>query len=619
MEDRIHVLPEIIASQIAAGEVVETPSSAVKEMMENAVDAGARSVTVNFSNGGRDLIQVIDDGCGMSPADAVRAFECHATSKITTLEDIYALRTFGFRGEALSSIAAVSQVELLTRRDGDEVGTRVVIAGGEAVSKSAAACPKGSQFTVRNIFYNTPARRKFIDGRETGLLKAMRSEFRRVALCHPEVAFTLLNSSTPIYSLPVQTLAERIVGIMGQGIKPNLLEVGVSTSIAEVRGYVGQPSHHSRGGEQFMFVNGRYFASPYLAKAVQKAYAHLIPDDAKPSFFIFLTVDPDTVDVNVHAKKTEVRFTDEASLWQILHAAVRETLAKTGAVPLMDFDTEQSVEIPVRSSRTVYSEPRSTTRASYNPFTATPDNSSISADPESVIRSDEAFSSGNVANDFDFSPSAYASSAVEEFELVEAGDATAAQQLLRFGEVESLSVIHGRYCTSLRDGRLILTDLSRAREAILYDSILRGAETGHCPSQQLLFPETISLGDEQMQTLKQHADDFDTLGFDLRFGPDGTVTLEGVPAQAVSEDAAEVLRQILDEIAGEVDGTSRAERMASSIARSGAYSRNTYTAEEARNVIGALGQIAERTYTPGGKRIETEIGLETIRSIMDQR
>ena len=316
MADCIKLLPEIVANQIKAGEVVESPSSVVKEMMENAIDAGATEVTVNFVNGGRDLVQIIDNGRGMSPTDARMAFECHATIKIASLDDIYALHTFGFRGEALSSIAAVSQVELLTRQADDEVGTRTLINGGEFVSQTPIATPVGSQFLVKNLFYNTPARRKFINSKESSLTADIKREFRRVALCHPEVSCTLMSNGAPLYNLPASTLVERVVGVMGNATKRNLLEVDVETSIASIKGFVGRPeTARNNSSEQYMFVNGRFFRSLYLNKAVAKAYEKLIPERAFPSFFLYLTVDAERVDVNVHAQKTEVKFADNEAIW----------------------------------------------------------------------------------------------------------------------------------------------------------------------------------------------------------------------------------------------------------------------------------------------------------------
>lgn len=368
MADRIRLLPEIVANQIAAGEVVNRPSSVVKEMMENAIDAGAQRVKVNFRDGGKELIQIVDDGCGMSPIDARLAFDRHATSKIRAVEDIYALSTFGFRGEALASIAAVAQVELLTRQEGDEVGTATRINGGQFASQEPAACPVGSQFFVRNLFYNVPARRRFLD-KSTASASQIKAEFQRVALCNPRVAFELYANDAPLYRLEAASAAGRIVDVVGRHIKQNLLEVGADTSIASVAGFIGRPAAAKRRNtEQYLFVNGRYFKSAYLSSAILKAYEKLIPEGAQPSYFLYLTLDPERIDVNVHPQKTEVKFADETAVWQIVNAAVRETLARTGAVPMMDFDDEAAVEIPVLERGAVYAEPRATSDDGYNPF-----------------------------------------------------------------------------------------------------------------------------------------------------------------------------------------------------------------------------------------------------------
>lgn len=368
MADKIKLLPEVVANQIAAGEVVNRPSSVVKELMENAIDAGATSVKVNFRDGGKELIQVIDDGCGMSPIDARMAFDRHATSKIREVEDIYRLSTFGFRGEALPSIAAVAQVELRSRQEGDELGTQTEINGGEFAGQNPVMCPVGSQFFVRNLFYNVPARRRFLDKSTTSATQ-IKSEFRRVALCYPKIAFELYANDAPVYSLMPGGLAGRIVDLVGKHIKPNLLDVSADTSIASITGFIGRPSSaKKRNAEQYLFVNGRFFKSNYIVSAILKAYEKLIPTGTQPSFFLYLTIDTARIDVNVHPQKTEVKFSDEEAVWQIVNAAVRETLGKTGAVPMMDFDHEEAVDIPVLDERSVYTMPRAMSNSSYNPF-----------------------------------------------------------------------------------------------------------------------------------------------------------------------------------------------------------------------------------------------------------
>lgn len=611
MADCIKLLPDIVANQIKAGEVVESPSSVVKEMMENAIDAGATSVTVNYVNGGRDLLQIIDNGRGMSPADARMAFECHATSKIASLEDIYALHTFGFRGEALSSIAAVSQVELLTRPHDSEIGTRTLINGGEFVSQTPVATPAGSQFLVRNIFYNTPARRKFIDKKEERLVQDIKREFRRVALCHPEVALELMNNGTPIYTLPEAGLAERIVDIMGDAMKRHLLEVDASTSIVKIEGYVGRPSAARRGGEHYMFVNGRFFASTQLKRAVLRAYDKLIPEGAEPSFFLYLTVDADRVDVNVHAKKTEVKFADEEAIWQILNAAVRETLAKSGAVPLMDFETEECVEIPVPQGGVLYPEPRATINDNYNPFAGDVAPRGISGGAKAV---EHEFDIVGINDNFGAMPfvdlSLGGADDGSTFEIIDVGES---EQFLEFESPElampqSITFVGRRYATMLLGGRLMLVDLARARERILYDGYMTMLGGGHSVTQQLLYPERLTVTAEEFDLMEEYAVDFAALGFDIRPVENCTVEVYGVPADASSERIDTAIYSLLQTLRSPQSVVeARREALAATLAHSESLCRERFTQQDAERLIVQLCSAGNISYTPTGKQIMAEI------------
>lgn len=614
MSDKIKLLPEIVANQIKAGEVVAYPSSAVKEMMENAVDAGADKITVNFRNGGRDLIQIVDNGCGMSPNDARMAFECHATSKISSVEDIYALHTFGFRGEALAAIAAVSQVELLSRQSDSEIGTQTIVNGGEFVSQKPVATPVGSQFLVRNIFYNTPARRKFIDNKEFKLVADIKNEFRRVALCHPEVEMELLNDGAPIYALPKSNLAERIVRTIGASVKNNLLEVGVETTIASISGFVGKPSSaRLRGGEQYMFVNGRFFKSPYLNKAILKAYEKLIPEGNIPSFFIYITVEADRVDVNVHAQKTEVKFADAEAVWQILNAAVRETLAKTGAVPLLDFDNESAIEIPVATRGVVYDEPRATTRDYYDPFASDngPCDLSTEAKPYGMAPNSD-FDSASAADDF------ILPSDDEEFEYIESGE-EATQQNLGMDAPESdgpdVMLVDRRYAMFRSNGRLYAADLIRARERVMYDSYMAMLGSSSSASQQLLFPETLTVSNDEYAILEEYSVDFAALGFDMEFVGDCTVCVRGIPADASDEKIDELVYDMILALSVPQDAAShRREQLAASIARNAAASKGVGTRQEAETLLKRLSASTDPGYSPSGRPILAEITADDIKN-----
>lgn len=583
---KIRLLPDSVANQIAAGEVVGNASSVVKEMAENAVDAGASLVTINFRADGRELVQVTDNGEGMTPADARLAFDKHATSKITSIEDIYRLQTFGFRGEALASIAAVAEVELTTRTENEELGCRIVMRGGEFVSQEQVVAPKGTTFKVRNLFFNVPARRKFIEDSEREAAK-IKTEFTRVALCHPEVAFMLYKDDAPLYNLPVAPLKGRIAGLMGKSIAAQLLEVGTTTSIVKVEGFVGRPeSAKKRNKEQYLFVNGRFFKSPYLHKAVLAAYDKLIPAGVFPSYFLYLTVDTDKVDVNVHPQKTEVKFSEDSEIWQIVNAAVRESLAKTGAVPMMDFEDEGEVEIPVYGSANgrQLREPASTINPYYNPFTAKPRQSSEGEGGGSVGSRSGALSGGFGAGLDDFM-SPYPSSAESELErefdssimeFIEGGEAVSeeSQQELALDQTAdyfrgAVPLVGGYVATSL-GGRLAIVDLARAREVLMfrrYISMLKGDVS---VGQALLFPERMVLSADDVELMRAQSDKFAAFGFDFAVVDQNTVEFSSLPADIDRGAIEELVYDMLDSLR---DGLGlsdkvRKERLAAILSKS---------------------------------------------------
>ena len=658
MADKIRLLPEVVANQIAAGEVVNRPASVVKEMMENAIDAGAASVKVNFRDGGKDLIQIVDDGCGMSPIDARMAFDRHATSKIGAVEDIYALHTFGFRGEALASIAAVAQVELRTRQAGDEVGTQTEINGGQFVSQNPVMCPVGSQFFVRNLFYNVPARRRFLD-KSTTSASQIKAEFQRIALCNPQIAFELYANDAPVYTLQSSSLAGRIVDVVGRHIKQNLLEVEADTSIARIEGYIGRPAAaKKRNTEQYLFVNGRFFKSSYLTSAIMKAYEKLIPESCQPSYFLFLTIDPGRIDVNVHPQKTEVKFADEEAVWQIINAAVRETLAKTGAVPLMDFDREGAVEIPVLQKGAVYSEPLAMSDSSYNPFReeyidpSAPDpnedftgfdvpyrdGGTVSATPAAGFRTGGGRSAASAfPRGGGFSIPASDGGEFEEFEsgggfeIVPGGgfdDSTldfipseAAPEQQRFDMDQGAGFtdpmpLPGGYVAALLNGRFVVVDVRRARERILYEDYLRMLGNGSSVSQQLLFPERLVLSGDEYALLEENAVEFASLGFDIDFCGEGAVEVKGTPADMPADSVDRLLFDLLQAFATPVPlADLRREKIAAVMARSGSKGAGrTLAREEAAVLLERLADTGNVSFSPSGKAITAEITPEDLRA-----
>lgn len=645
----IKLLPEIVANQIAAGEVVNAPSNVVKEMMENSIDAGARCVRVNFRNGGRDLIQIIDDGCGMSAVDARLAFDRHATSKIASIEDVYKLHTFGFRGEALASIAAVAEVELRTRREEDELGTLTTISGGEFRSQEPVSCSVGSQFVVRNLFYNVPSRRKFIDGDNSRLGSQIKQEFVRVALCNPDVEFELRQNDALIYSLSPTNRRGRIIDLMGKHIKSNLLDVEVSTSVVRIEGFVGRPqAAKRRNNEQYLFVNGRYFQSPAMQRTIVRSYEKLIPDGCMPSYFLYLTVDPDRVDVNVHPQKTTVKFADHDVILEIVQAAVRETLAKTGAVPMMDFSEQESFNIPVMGGeQRVYREPKASTNSSYNPFASEyidptapmPDvpftgfdvpyngamprgGESRGTAPVSTPVSVDGRGSETAEEEYYTLKSSLGGSTIEyideeddelcepRLEFAIGGQASKAS----FGEAMTLAtgLAVAHYAASI-----VVVNMQRAKERVLYEDILKSLSSGSAPSQRMFFAEEMILSLEEYALLEEHATEFAALGFEIEYRGEGHIAVAGRPALV---DMATPLDELLYALLGGIeDGRMPIDeehrRLASLMAERGSrgYGRGLSTAEVGV-MLKRLEECDNVSYTPSGAPIMAEISLDELRA-----
>ena len=684
MENKIRLLPEIVANQIAAGEVVESPSSVVKEMMDNAIDAGAKSVVVNFRNAGLELLQIVDDGCGMSPMDARMAFDRHATSKIKSFEDIYRLSTFGFRGEALASIAAVAQVELRTRQANDEVGTVTIVNGGEFISQNPTMCPVGSQFLVRNLFYTAPARRKFSSDKAK-IVTNIKREFRRVALCNPQVRCELMSNDMPIITLPSGTLLERIIDVVGRHIKSNLLEVAVDTSIVKVTGYVGRPAAAKKlNSEQYLFVNGRYFHSPQIYRSIMRAYEKLIPEKCTPSFFLYLTVDAERVDVNVSPHKTEVRFADAEDVNQIIHAAVRSTLAKSGNVAQIDFDNQVSIDIPVlgAGASTVYSEPRSVTNQEYNPFredyasepSADFDENAIVDDVplediaiappsvgvkpmrevvSSIGRNWSGQSAGGDVNDIprlrdvawadmpsaaefglDVPPQPIVSEVgyrdvascftgmlpeEEESSLEFVEEQSTVQQVLPHQmsmSFEDVMIAGNGYAIATSQGRLMIVDLRRAKERVLYDGYISSMWRGGCASQKLLFPEALTLSEDDYQLLEEHLVEFVALGFDIELLGEGRVELRGVPSSSVGDESDRLLYDLLQEVsqAGSAVDKMREDMVRVMAVRGSRAMGRSVLREDAEYLLRQLSECENYTYTPSGKVIMSEMTLQELKN-----
>lgn len=582
----LKVLPEHISNLIAAGEVVSRPASVVKELVENAVDAGASCVTVSIVDAGRTMIQIIDDGCGMTPEEAALCFERHATSKISEAADLDAISTFGFRGEALASVAAVSEVTLRTRRPEDQVGTKVVVTASELISSEPAATPVGSNFEIRNLFYNVPARRKFLKS-DSAELKHIVAEFIRIALTRPGMALRLISNGKDIYNLrPVANEAVRIRDLFGGDISKELVPVTTETSIVNVRGWIGAPEDARKtAGYQYLFVNGRYFRSPYLNKAVCIPYEKLIPDGYVPSYFLYLDISPDKVDVNVHPAKTEVKFEDEQMIFDIIKAVVREGLGRNAFTPSIDFDMKNAPEIPTIQSASgcgYVAPPKVDFDPLFNPFEM----------------------EGRLSRDnYVFEPS---------------GSVDGYGRLFRDENPDAgtpVIVLDGKYVVTPSEQGLCVVNIIRARERIFFERYQSCIAEEQPVVQQSLFPVTVKLNPSDYLALMDSLERLPGFGFDIRDFGDNTVVVYGLP-EGYSSDEESVRRGVDDIIAalGEEDPADDFRYvMAAGMAKSAARMRSgAVSEEEARLLVSQLRDCRCPSTTPDGHKVAVYITTEDL-------
>lgn len=599
---KLKVLPAQLANMIAAGEVVQRPSSVVKELMENAVDAGATQVSVIIEDSGRTLIQVIDNGVGMSPADAVLCFERHATSKIAEPEDLSDILTYGFRGEALASIAAVSEVVLKTRRSQDETAIQVRTGGGNETKTSTVAAPVGSNFAVRNLFFNTPARRKFLKS-DNIEFRHIVEEFTRVAITRPDISFTLAHNGKEIYVLnKAKSLKFRIVDLLGNSVVSDVVDLDTNAAELSIRGFVGRPdTARKTPGNQFFFVNGRYFRSAYFHKAVMKAYEGLIPEGVTPAYFIFLETDPHTIDVNVHPTKTEVKFEDDTVVFQLLYACVRETLGKNSFGASIDFNTEGAVELPKFSSNF----------GEYLGNAAPEIGGDPEFDPFNMVPGGDAFPEGSAVSSGYKVPdnlSSHVDASQDYGQLFENRTLPASRTL----------TIQGKYIITPTASGVMIVNISRARERIMYDRTIRIlSDAGVHFTQTALFPVEVEVGMDGALVLEGHADLLSRLGFDIRYENGGTVSVEGVPeGYSCEQGKVEVLlRELVNILSEETDSLQEImnQRLAERIAAtSSAGADSVRSPLEAQALIDTLFASDNAEFTSNGRRIITIVSVGDI-------
>lgn len=635
--DVIKLLPDSVANQIAAGEVIQRPASVIKELVENSIDAGATAVEIIVKDAGRTLIQVVDNGKGMTPTDARMAFERHATSKITAADDLYALHTMGFRGEALPSIAAVAQIDLRTMQPGETVGTRLQLSESQFVSQEACACRAGTNMMVKNLFFHMPARRKFLK-KDSVEMSHIMHEFERLALVNTDVEFTFISNDTTLFKLLRGSLKQRITALMGKAIGSQIIPIATETAIVKIDGFVGLPSHaRRRNAPQYFFVNGRNMRHPYFHKAVTSCYADLIAADMQPIYFISLQVDPATIDVNIHPQKHEIKFENEQAIWQIITAAVKQALGRVNAAGAIDFDSDDIPDIPVFMPDANATMPGIATNDNYNPFADDADfparsgfeiRSSINtADsprqprqaaplrrpatqrvPDDWDRLYESFvrrSEGPAPSEPE--PSAAASGHETETRADLSSPGTPALIDTTDSFSRHLSLNNKYIVLASREGLMII-DRHRAHMRVLYDRYLAEMQAVPRPSQKLLFPETVTLTPSQSTAMSAVSDLLERLGYDVSFLGDSVWAVNAVPS--VRGNAVEALTRMVAELAesGEAPDDLTVKPLARAMARSQALlPGQEITPEEDEALIAALLSSPEAAYSPDGLRTYTII------------
>lgn len=610
MSDIIHLLPDSIANQIAAGEVIQRPASVVKELVENSVDAGASHIRVDIKDAGRTLIRVIDNGKGMSAADARMAFERHATSKIKSAEDLFSLYTMGFRGEALASVAAVAHVELRTRQKGEDLGTRLAIAGSDLEDIEPDACAEGSNFSVKNLFFNIPARRKFLKKNDTEFRHIV-NEFERIVLANPGIAFSLYHNDIEILNLPVSGLRQRIINVYVKGLNEKLLSVNAESAMATVSGFIGRPdASKKRGALQFFFVNGRYMRHPYFHKAVMQAYDQLIPVGEMPDYFIYFTIDPASIDVNIHPTKTEIKFENEQPVWQILLAAVRESLAKSSAIPTIDFDREDAIEIPVyNGNNTCVKMPEIQVDPAYNPFKTTPPASSAFRRPE--------FDWGELDKHFrqESGTGLPDTEDIHPVEISAATDGVSSSGRLPAGAITPPYQYKERYLiTTLKSG-LAVIDQHRAHIRILFDRYAANIRNRQGVSQRLLFPEIAAFTPAEASMIPSFIEDLHYVGFELNDLGQGSYAISGLPAGVEQLNPVSVVK---DAVSHAIETGLRVKEeiccaLAMSLAKAAAIRPGKALSEdEIEHLLASLFSSPDPYLAPDGKTIMTILTDEEL-------
>jgi DNA mismatch repair protein MutL len=596
MSDIIQLLPDSVANQIAAGEVIQRPASVVKELMENAIDAGSSSVTVRLKDAGKTYIQVLDNGKGMTVNDARLCFERHATSKISEANDLFAIRTMGFRGEALASIAAIAEVSLKTKTVSSELGTHIRVNGSKIVSQEQDRVSEGTNITVRNLFFNVPARRKFLKSDQTELRHII-NEFSHAALAYPEIEFYLMHNDTTVFNLPKTQLKNRISGIFGKQMLQNLINIETDTSIVKISGFIGKPEYAKKTfGEQFLFVNQRFMKHPYFHKAIMKAYEDILPSDHYPAYFIFFETNPASIDINIHPTKTEIKFEDERSVWQILHAATREAIGKHNLSPTLDFSREGIIDIPVMKKDQEITVPTENINRQFNPFDA---DKNMEYDQGRRSAHQDWQKLYDTKNNQDLSPG-----------LGFSGEDNSEQ----INEIRYLQ-LKGKYILTPVKSGLMVIDQRRAHERILYEQHLDTLQKDAVNAQNTLFPETIELNSSDYRLCLELMEEIGKLGFDIRDFGHNCVIVHSIPANTAVPDIKSVIETLLEQYKNYQSELTldQHEKIARSTAVAAAvrYGKQL-DSQEMQKLVDQLFACSNPNTTPGGKTILNIIKLEDL-------
>ncbi|MBK5192903.1 MAG: DNA mismatch repair endonuclease MutL [Flavobacteriaceae bacterium] len=609
MSDVIHLLPDHVANQIAAGEVVQRPASVIKELLENAIDAGAKNIQVYVKESGKILVKVVDDGAGMSLTDARLSFERHATSKIKSAEDLFHLHTKGFRGEALASIAAIAHVELKTKREEDEVGTCIKIEGSQIISQEPCVTSRGTTISVKNLFYNIPARRNFLKS-DTVEIRHIIDEFQRVALAHPNIAFSLSHNSSELFQLSNTNYRQRITNILGGKTSEKLVPVNEETEIVTISGFVGKPEFAKRTrGEQFFFVNDRFIKSPYLNHAVTAAFEGLLKDKAFPSYFLYLTVDPKSIDINIHPTKTEIQFDDEHALYAILRSSIKHSLGQFNVAPVLDFERDPSLDTPYNFENKPAASPQIEVDRNFNPFK---NESGSGSGFRSAFKKDSGDWEGlytGLKSDSNFIDLKQI-----EFESEEVtGNLFGATKTVE--TQNSTFQLNKKYIISTLKNGMLVIDQHRAHTRILYEELLKSITLSPAVSQQLLFPLILQFNQQEIKLLQGIKDSLEQTGFVFSDIKSDSVEIIGVPT-TVSESEVEILlERLLADFENEVpeNNFSQTDLLAKSLAKSMAVkSGNLLNSTEQQHIVNGLFACKEPSLTPFNKPVFITLQVEEL-------